>query len=263
MLKLPIRATALAAISALTTTPLAALPANRLGDLVGRRANAGEEQMQARGFTFIDGNAGGYSRHAYWWHERDRNCVHVETSEGRFAAITDATPRDCNRGGGNAGTAIAVGAGALLLGALLSHRSHHHDDRQHNDDAGYEQDYERGFNDGLHNSAYHNNNRADGYSRGYQAGVEQRSHNLAHRRAQPERGGYHPSVEIADLTDARASSADDELRRRGFNNVDGFSSGGTVYGIWSRPQTHQCVQMTVAEGRVVDIRDIGTHPRCR
>ena len=64
-------------------------------------------------------------------------------------------------------------------------------------------------------------------------------------------------------TDLVAAGADGELTRRGFKNVDGFKSGNTAYTIWSRRDTHQCVQMTVAEGRVEDVRDIGTHPKCR
>jgi hypothetical protein len=53
------------------------------------------------------------------------------------------------------------------------------------------------------------------------------------------------------------------MNERGFRDVDSFSSGNTQYGIFWQPQTRQCVQLTMSDGRVYDARDIGTHPQCR
>jgi hypothetical protein len=58
-------------------------------------------------------------------------------------------------------------------------------------------------------------------------------------------------------------AAFDELTARGFRNVDSFSSGDTLYGIYYFPASGLCIQTTSADGRIVDIRDIETHPACR
>lgn len=68
---------------------------------------------------------------------------------------------------------------------------------------------------------------------------------------------------IVGITGMSAVSAIDELRARGFANVDSFSTGNTLYGIYYYRPTRLCVQTTSANSRIVDIRDIQTHPRCR
>jgi len=149
--------------------------------------------------------------------------------------------------------------GAALLGALLSHKSHHHDDNKHAEDQKAEADYERGYNDGLHNAAYHNYDRSEAYSTGYTAGVDEREANLSHHH---RRGGYTQVAQYTDLKDARAAGGMEELERRGFRQVDNFTSGNTRYSIQYRPESRQCVQVTIADGRFYDLRDIGQHPKC-
>ena len=52
--------------------------------------------------------------------------------------------------------------GAALLTALLSHKPGHPENGQHHDDSRKEDDYERGYRDGMHDSAYRNNARQTG-----------------------------------------------------------------------------------------------------
>lgn len=54
-----------------------------------------------------------------------------------------------------------------------------------------------------------------------------------------------------------------EMTRRGFQDKDAFSTGGTQYSVFYNPVTRQCVQLTMADGRVYDAREIGSHPKCR
>ena len=54
-----------------------------------------------------------------------------------------------------------------------------------------------------------------------------------------------------------------EMERRGFRQVDNFTSGNTRYSIQWRSSSNQCVQMTIADGHIYDIRDIGQNPNCR
>ncbi|GAA4013084.1 hypothetical protein GCM10022280_09000 [Sphingomonas swuensis] len=70
-------------------------------------------------------------------------------------------------------------------------------------------------------------------------------------------------VNIADLSGMNSIRAIDVMAERGFRDVDSFSSGNTQYGIFWRPTSRQCVQLTMAAGRVAAANDIGTHPKCR
>lgn len=235
--------------------------ANQMSDLVGAKASSGEAELETRGFTHIVTSDGANNtRQSYWWNSRDKNCLHVETSEGRYSAITDGTSGDCHQNNGTAAAVAGAAAGAILIGALLSHKSHHHDNNQHLSDAQAEAQYERGYNDGLYAAPYHNYDRNDAYASGYQAGVDQRNINVGHHH---RRGGYAQVAQFADLRGARAAGAMDDLERRGFRQVDNFESGFTRYSIQWRAASRQCLQVTIADGHVYDISDIQTHPKCR
>ena len=251
-----------ALITSLMAVPALAENASQLVSINGLASGPAERALQSRGFQYIDSNTNsmGYT-YSYWWDGSDKHCVQVEAYRGMVETISDASDKDCHHsGGGSAAAAVGVVAGAAILGALLSHKSHHHEDNKHSDSAKAEAQYDRGFTDGLHNAAYHNYDRSNAYSSGYSAGIEQRDANLSHHHG---RGGYSAVAQYQDLQGARAAGADSTLTTRGFANVDGFKTGTTAYTIWNKPDTRQCVQMTVADGRVYDIRDIGQHPKCR
>lgn len=249
-----------AALISLAITPALAKKASHLVDINGAHGRDAESELESRGFTHVSTNKNsmGYV-YSYWWNKADDNCVQVEVYNGRVETIQDATDQDCGHHKGDAGAAVGVVAGAAILGALLSHKSHHHDDGKHHDDAKAEQDYDRGYKDGLYNAAYHNYDRSDAYSSGYSAGVDERSANLSHHHGH---GGYSKVALYKDLQGARAAGGMSTLEERGFTQVDNFTSGNTRYSIQSRPQSHQCLQVTIADGHFYDIRDIGQHPKC-
>ncbi|WP_324828264.1 hypothetical protein [Qipengyuania zhejiangensis] len=246
---------------ALIATPAMADKASQLVDINGSHGRDAESALQSRGFAHVSTNKNsmGYV-YSYWWDERDDDCVQVEVYDGRVTTINDATDQDCgHHKGANAGTAVGVVAGAAILGALLSHKSNHHDNNMHNSDAQAEAQYERGYTDGLHNAAYHNYDRSDAYSSGYTAGVDERNAKLDHHQGH---GGYHQSAQIKDLKGARAAGGMSELERRGFRQVDNFTSGDTRYSIQWREESRQCVQVTIADGKFYDLQGIGNHPKC-
>ena len=228
--------------AAIITTPVLAEKANQLVDINGSRGRDAEYQLQQRGFAHVSTHKsnGGFVN-SYWWDEGDDNCVVVEVYDGRVMTINDASDQDCGHHKGSAGAAVGAIAGAAILGALLSHKSHHHDD-------------------GKHNAAYHNYERSDAYSNGYTAGVAERNANLRHHY---NRGGYAQVAHYNDLQGARAAGGMDEMSRRGFRQVDNFTSGDTRYSIQYKADTRQCVQVTIADGHFYDLRDIGQHPKCR
>jgi hypothetical protein len=271
------------AIASLALTPIAAAAksANELRDLVGAKAGNAEGDLESRGWTMITGHKGSNSAYNYWWNRDRKDCVMVTTRDGRYASITDASAGDCNQkssGGNDAATVAAVAGGAALLAALLSHKSGHHDDGQHSNDSQKEADYERGYRDGLHNSAWRNDSRSESYGTGYQAGVDQRQReldqgnsyggsNYGNNDNRYSNSGYSNnggSVDVSDLVGAKAAGVESDLQSRGFRNVDGFQSGSNGKGtIWWNGRTRQCLQMITADGRADSISDIQTHPRCR
>jgi hypothetical protein len=160
-------------------------------DLVGARGSSGETQLEARGFTHIVSHQGEYNTsHSYWWNARDKNCLHVETYDGRYSAITDGTKSDCHKND-SGGAAVGAAVGVALLGALLSSKSHHRQDQ--NLDQQQTAEFDRGYRDGLYNAPYHNYGRSDGYSRGYEVGVRERDANLNHHSG---RAGYQSNDHI-------------------------------------------------------------------
>jgi hypothetical protein len=247
--------------AAIITTPVLAEKANQLVDINGLRGSSAESELQSRGFSHVSTHKSnsGYVN-SYWWDEGDDDCVVVEVYDGRVMTINDASDQDCGHHKGSAGAAVGAVAGAAILGALLSHKSHHHEDDTHKADAAAEAQYERGYTDGLHNASYHNYDRSEDYASGYQAGVDERNANLRHHY---NRGGYAQVAHYNDLQGARAAGGMDEMSRRGFRQVDNFTSGDTRYSIQYKADTRQCVQVTIADGHFYDLRDIGQHPKCR
>lgn len=244
--------------AALVATPALAEKANQLIDVNGMDAWGAEQALKSRGFksTSSHKNSRGYT-YSYWWDKRDDNCVRVEVYNDTVESIVDAKDRDCGHSGNTAAAAGAV-AGLALLGAVLASKSHHHEGKDY--DERQTGEFDRGYKDGLHHAQYHNYNRSDAYSHGYEQGADERKANLSHHY---DRGGYHQVAQYKDLQGARARNFGRVLEERGFRNVDGFKSGSSAYTIWNKRDTHQCVQVTVADGRVYDIRDIHRHPNCR
>lgn len=245
-------------------TPAWAGGADRLADLVDARAAGGETELESRGYVFIDGRpAYGGAKQSFYWHAGDRDCVRVETYDGRFRSITDATPDDCHQAsgsarGGNHNAAAAV-VGAAIIAAALAHRANSSSGGAANE-PNHGPQFDLGYNDGIHAMPYHNPGRSDAYSQGYDEGVRQRDRNTDYHAG---RGGYAPASGFKDLEGEDSIRAIDAMAERGFDDVDSFESGDTRYGIFYQRGTRQCVQLTMADGVVQSVDDIQTHPKCR
>lgn len=66
-----------------------------------------------------------------------------------------------------------------------------------------------------------------------------------------------------DLAGKDSIKAIDIMANRGFKDVDSIQSGNTQYGIFYHPGSRLCIQLTMADGKVVSADDIKTHPNCR
>lgn len=128
-------------IASLVATPVLAKSADSLRDLVGVKGSSGEMELKARGFEFAKaGGSSGNSVTTYWWNDSRKDCVKVETSDGRYVSITDASNGDCGKGSGS-GAAVAAGViGAAVLGAILLSRK---DKNRPGNDSGYQQEWQQ------------------------------------------------------------------------------------------------------------------------
>jgi hypothetical protein len=243
--------------------PLLAQDASQLTYLNGAAAEQAEQALYRRGFRHVSTHrtSSGFA-HSYWWQDSSKHCINVDsaTSSGQVMTVNDAPASDCGHSGKlSGGEAAAIGVGAALIGALIAGgKSHHKEGRDYNREQTAE--FDRGYSDGLYNGAYHNSSRSDAYAKGYEKGVDEREANL---RWHSRRGGFVEAKRFDDLQGARAAGGMSELQARGFRQVDNFATGTTRYSIQWQPQTRQCVQVTIADGRLYAINDIGTHPNCR
>ncbi|BBL73689.1 hypothetical protein [Methylomagnum ishizawai] len=71
-----------------------------------------------------------------------------------------------------------------------------------------------------------------------------------------------PTPKYKDLAGKNSIGAIDTMTERGFKNVDSFESGNTQYGIYYHPGSHLCVQLTMADAKVIAADDIHSHPKC-
>ena len=69
-------------------------------------------------------------------------------------------------------------------------------------------------------------------------------------------------VNVTDLVGYYSFDGDAKMRSRGFKYVDVIREPRTVYMIWWRAASRQCVQVAVANDRYNSVADIGTHPKC-
>lgn len=78
------------------------------------------------------------------------------------------------------------------------------------------------------------------------------------QQAKPSR-----APQFKDLAGQNSIGAIDTMTERGFKSVDSFESGNTQYGIFYHPRNHLCIQLTMADGKVISADDIHSHPKCR
>lgn len=300
------------AVAVMAGAPVAAKKANSLRDLNGSPAAGAERELQRRGFEYQRGDRNDYSSITYWWDRGDKDCVAVETMQGRVVSINDAKNSDCGQSGsGGSDVAVAAGViGAVALGAILlsrkdkdKHREQYNQDwqmvevrntqsgrlrifRNPDKNARVQQEVREGtqlrnngcdqYNGEVWCEVSTINGRTTGWARdrylrpvysnggGWNGGGNGNWNgggNGGWNGGNGGNSGYYQ--DFSDLNGARAASADNAMRQRGFRNVDGFRSGSTAYSIWYRYESRQCVQMAVADGRVQNIVDIQTHPSCR
>lgn len=241
----------------LCAVPSYAKTPSSLSDLVGARAAGGEEQLESRGYYHTGTTTRDDRKWAHWWNSSKKECVNVTTYDGRYESVNSAPASDCGQksNSGDKAAAVAVGAAALIGVLALTHKSNHHGEGNHYDDANRESQYERGYRDGLYNQSYHNYDRSDAYSSGFEQGVRQRSHETSYRPGYSYGGGYGGYVNVNDLIGQSKGSANSSLSQRGFviRDTDKTDYNGK-YTTWWRSSSEQCITVNTRDGYVYTIQ---------
>jgi hypothetical protein len=195
----------------------------------------------------------------YWWQASSNSCIQARASGDRYEALTTKSATDCGQyhkqaTNNDAAAAVAIGAAAIIGAAALAHNSHKRGDK-HNDQKSVA-DFDRGYRDGLYHQPYHNYQNTSAYSDGYSSGSREREEQTSYRPRHGGYSGYQAYVSLDDLVGARASSADSDMRSRGFYDTGGYKQGNKSFVTWHNRSTHQCVNVVTQEGRIKRIDSI-------
>ena len=245
----------------LPAMPVSADTPQNLTDLVYQNAEWGGDQLRMRGYTFINSDYHNNKMFEYWWNGSARTCIQARSVEGKYESIKTTVSTDCNQyqksasSSDNTAAAVAIGAAAIIGAAALAHNSHHRDGK-HDQDSKSVAEFDRGYRDGLYNQPYHNYSNTTSYSEGYNAGNTDRYERTNYRPQNGRYSGYHPYVSVDDLVGARASTADSQLRSRGFSDTGGYKQGNKSFVMWYNPSTRQCVQSVTRDGYIQRFENI-------
>lgn len=244
------------------TGPAGAVLPDNLSDIPYQDTGWGRDQLRSRGYALVSSHRQQDGKTVeYWWQGSGNTCIQARAAGSKYEALKVTPGTDCNQyqqaaTANNNAAAIALGAAALIGVAALAHKSHEREEK-HDQDSRSVAEFDRGYRDGLHHERYHNYDNTAAYSDGYNAGQRERDQQTAYRSRDGRHSGGQPYVQVGDLMGARASSADGELRSRGFTDVGGYKQGGKSYVTWYNARTHQCIQAVTREGRISGMESIG------
>jgi hypothetical protein len=274
------------------TPTLAAAPARGLGDLVGDNHGQSAKQLRERGFVRHSRDATGGTLVEHWWNDDRNRCVELTLRRGRVSTVENAAawecgqqqtvtrrPRDLGRDRDDgwryeedSKEAYSRGYedGLRRAGYDRDEVSDDYEDgyragraareRQADNEGDLDEDrreaYERGYEDGLRRSGYDRDDVSDDYEDGYRAGKTARERR--YEGGDDDRDSR-SRRDLEDLVGDRASSANAELRRRGFDHLYSGKVKGEPVSSWWNGDTRQCIDVVLSEDgdRVEDIRQLG------
>jgi hypothetical protein len=225
-------------------------------DLVGQGDDYAAKELGWRGYVLTHSDSRDGSTWQYWWNASRKECARLAVSRGRVADVRTTDEHDCDQRSSSGsqglsdGAKVAIAAAAILGVAALAHKSHENDRNRASQSPQDVAEFERGYRDGMYHQGYHNYNNRPEYRDGYEQGAGKRSAETSYRSPQGGHAGYAPYVNLQDLVGARASSADSDLRSRGFTDKGGYKASGRAYATWWNERTRQCVQSVTSDGRI-------------
>lgn len=246
------------ALALVAGSVVADIPGN-LADLQYQSTEWGSEQLRFRGYTRTSSDWHDGKTYEYWWQASSNTCVQARSSDGKYEALQTTAGTDCGQyhkqaAGNSDAAAAAIGAAAIIGVAVLAHQSHERDDKHHGQKSVAE--FDRGYRDGMYHQPYHNYQNTTAYSDGYSSGSREREEQTRYRPHYGGYSGYRSYVSLDDLVGARASSADSDMRARGFSDTGGYKQGSKSFVTWYNRNTRQCVNVVTQEGRIKRINSL-------
>lgn len=124
--------------------------------------------------------------------------------------------------------AIAAAVAAIGI-AAIAHHKHNHKDDDHRSDSRYEENFERGYNDGLYAAHYNTRNNTEAYREGYDAGRYDREHRVGHYHEDEGHGDRHGAPSLARRGCVGEASARWGVNPRDIHPVKSRQIGGDDY----------------------------------
>jgi hypothetical protein len=231
-------------------------------DLAYRDAGYASNQLSYRGYVLshsASAKDGAYWQ--YWWSHQRAQCLRIAVNRDQVTQVIRTDEHDCNQhvsgsSGPSKGAQVAIAAAAIAGVAALAHKSHESDKDRAAQSPQEVAEFERGYRDGMYHQGYHNYNNSRDYGAGYNKGTERRDAETSYRSSAGAHSGYAGYVNLIDLNGVRGSSAEDELRARGFASRGGYKEGNRSINTWWNGNTRQCVNVAVQDGRVANVSPI-------
>lgn len=240
------------ALSLFGLAPLQAVAstASDLRYLVNRPSADAARELQQRGYQDVYVEQSSERNWHNWWNADAQDCLVASEQNGRYVAFQPTLPGDCtshleSASSSKAGLVVAASAAALIGAiAIANHNKHKQQKEEHQRD----EQYQRGYDDGLAGRYGHNDDHTDEYRNGFNDGLRERNDNgYARRDDHGSRRGHF--VDVSDLAGARAASGESALQDRGFYSIDGQKGWHRSYTSWWNPSARECVQVVTRNGR--------------
>ena len=212
-----------------------------LANLIGTKAEEGD--LKRLGYDWVRGSDQGPGRHALWYNPKNGHCVRVRVEGDRYQSITATEPRECTNAQSN-----RTGGTPPGLASLIGTKADETDLKR----LGYDWVQGSDSGPGRHALWYNPKNgqcvrvRVEGDR--YQSITETEQRECTN--AQSNRGGETPPG-LASLIGTKADEND--LKRLGYNWVEGSDKGSGRQALWYNANNRQCVRVRVEGDRYQSI----------
>lgn len=215
-----------------------------LSSLIGKQAN--ETELKQLGYDWVRGSDDGSGRHALWYNEKNRQCVRVRVDNNHYQSITATDPRQCTDP-----QAYRIGETPQGLSSLIGTQADETDLKR----LGYNWVEGSDKGPGRHGLWYNAANKQC---------VKVRIENNHYQsitatepaectRPQASNNVGETPQGLASLVGTKADETD--LKRLGYNWVEGSDKGPGRHALWYNAKNQQCVRVRVEGDRYQSITE--------
>jgi hypothetical protein len=217
-----------------------------LANLMGSKAD--ENDLKRLGYDWVRGSDSGPGRHALWYNPKNRHCVRVRVEGDRYQSITATDPSECTNP-----QAYRIGETPPGLANLMGSKADENDLKR----LGY--NWVRGSDSGPGRHALWYNANNGHCVRVRVEGDRYQSITATEPRecTNPASGVGETPQGLAKLVGTKADEND--LKRLGYNWVQGSDSGPGRHALWYNANNNQCVRVRVEGDRYQSITETNSN----